>query len=165
MTQLEFYKTKVGLLHQVYASQLYRSKLRGHTPPLYTRDELVLTITSMPLYDKLFTAWVKSGYLTKLKPSIDRLDDTIGYTPDNIQLVTWEQNNNKAKQHQRLGILNTAKPLKQVIQYTLDNIFIQSFISSQEASRVTGVNQRNISQVCIGKRITAGGYIWRHVDE
>lgn len=54
-------------------------------------------------------------------------------------------------------------------QYSLDGVFIASFPSCKEASRITGVCARNIHQVAHktpfnkdGKiRKQAGGYIWR----
>lgn len=54
-------------------------------------------------------------------------------------------------------------------QYSLDGVFIASFPSCEEASRITGVCARNIHQVAHktpfnkdGKiRKQAGGYIWR----
>ena len=54
-------------------------------------------------------------------------------------------------------------------QYSLDSVFIASFPSCKEASRITGVCARNIHQVAHktpfnkdGKiRKQAGGYIWR----
>ena len=48
---------------------------------------------------------------------------------------------------------------KPVIQYTIDGIRIASFESAAEAYRVTGICK--ISEVCNGKRKTAGGYIWK----
>ena len=53
---------------------------------------------------------------------------------------------------------------KKVEQYTLDNIFIQSFSSMQEASRITGVRADTISAVCRGKQKSSGGFLWRYAD-
>lgn len=36
--------------------------------------------------------------------------------------------------------------------------------STKEASRITGISQGNISEVCNGKRNHAGGYTWKFVD-
>lgn len=57
-------------------------------------------------------------------------------------------------------------------QYSLDGVFIESFPSCEEASRITGVCARNIHQVAHktpfnkdGKiRKQAGGYIWRLLE-
>jgi hypothetical protein len=37
------------------------------------------------------------------------------------------------------------------------------FDSTRDASRQTGVNQRDISRCCLGKRKTAGGFTWNFV--
>lgn len=34
-----------------------------------------------------------------------------------------------------------------------------------EADRITGINFRNISSVCLGRRKTAGGFHWRYINE
>lgn len=34
-----------------------------------------------------------------------------------------------------------------------------------EADRITGINFRNISSVCLGSRKTAGGFHWRYINE
>ena len=39
---------------------------------------------------------------------------------------------------------------------------LATFPSTHEAGRVTGINQSNISQCCMGNRKSAGGYIWRY---
>lgn len=35
------------------------------------------------------------------------------------------------------------------------------FGSQFEASRITGINNKDISNCCLGKRKTSGGFIWR----
>lgn len=52
---------------------------------------------------------------------------------------------------------------KKIGQYSKDGVFIRCYNSIQEAQRVTGVYNGSISNVALGKRKTAGGYIWRYV--
>ena len=54
---------------------------------------------------------------------------------------------------------------KPVEQMTKDMVVIGVFKSTCEASRKTGVKQTNISQNCLGKRKSAGGYIWHYLSE
>jgi len=54
--------------------------------------------------------------------------------------------------------------LRKVNQYTLDNMFVNSFDSIKEAEKCTGVSNKHISSVCRGKRNNTGGYIWKYVD-
>lgn len=51
---------------------------------------------------------------------------------------------------------------KTVFQYDLNFNFIKEWDSLIEVERQIGINHRNISQVCNGKRKTAGGYIWSY---
>lgn len=46
-----------------------------------------------PLYEK----WKKSGYKTGLGPSLDRIDPLKGYTWDNVQWMTWDENRAKGR--------------------------------------------------------------------
>lgn len=48
-----------------------------------------------------------------------------------------------------------------IVQIGLDGTVIREFNSMAEASRVTGINPGLISAVCLGKRKTTGGYIWK----
>lgn len=43
----------------------------------------------------LWYNWVESGYKRKLAPSVDRIDNSKGYTPDNMQWITQSQNSSK----------------------------------------------------------------------
>lgn len=49
---------------------------------------------------------------------------------------------------------------KPVIQYTKDGKVISEYKSAVEAERTTGI--KNISTVCNGRRLQAGGYIWKY---
>lgn len=51
---------------------------------------------------------------------------------------------------------------KSICQYSKDMILINTFISGRAASRSTSVNQSDIIKCCKGKKISAGGYIWKY---
>ena len=81
-------------------------------------------------------------------------------------------NNLKHNKNQNIqGMVNYNKFIRPtpIGQYSLDGVFIASFPSCKEASRITGVCARNIHQVAHktpfnkeGRiRKQAGGYIWR----
>lgn len=52
---------------------------------------------------------------------------------------------------------------KKVLQIDKQHNIIAEFTSVSEAKKITGIN--NISSCCRGKYKTAGGYIWRYVDD
>lgn len=54
---------------------------------------------------------------------------------------------------------------KKVIQYTKDNEFIREYNSISDAGRLSGIKKSNIQHVLSGSNKTAGGYIWKYVDE
>lgn len=57
---------------------------------------------------------------------------------------------------------------KRVKQYTLDGVYLAEYVNCEIASRMTGICQRNISQVASKEpynskgnvRKQAGGYVW-----
>ena len=49
-----------------------------------------------------------------------------------------------------------------VNQYSKDGVFIKTWPSATDASRVLGISRTHISSCCVGKRKTAGGYCWKH---
>jgi hypothetical protein len=53
---------------------------------------------------------------------------------------------------------------KKVKQYNLIGNFIKEYNSINEASKQTSINQGNISMCILGKRKTAGGYIWKYKE-
>lgn len=75
---------------------------------------------------------------------------------DNLEWCTTQQN----IQHAYKNNLMTNN--KKIDQYSLDNKFIKIFNSANEASRETGIAQPNITMCALGKKKTAGGYIWKH---
>lgn len=80
---------------QMFTDQNQNSKKRGHKPPTYTLDELRTWIKAQPDTEALFIMWKVSGYNEYLKPSIDRIDNNISYEFDNLQMMTWRENNLK----------------------------------------------------------------------
>jgi hypothetical protein len=83
---IEYYRSVKGLIKSIFRTQKKASKIRGHKPPAYTFEELYNWILSQSHFKKLYDRWVESGYKKDLRPSIDRLDDSKGYSFDNIQL-------------------------------------------------------------------------------
>ena len=49
-----------------------------------------------------------------------------------------------------------------VVMLTFDGAVHSIFPGSASASRQTGIGQGNINEVCMGKRESAGGYVFRH---
>ena len=46
-------------------------------------------------FKDIYTKWIESNMESSLKPSVDRINPLKPYTKDNIQLMTWGENNKK----------------------------------------------------------------------
>lgn len=56
------------------------------------------------------------------------------------------------------------KKHKEVMQYDINNIFITTYMSVNQAESTTGVKANNIRACCNGYQQTAGGFIWRYSE-
>lgn len=144
----------------MYTSQMESSAKRGHANPTYSRKWFKSWLFSNPEFHRLYDIWVLNRYEKSLIPSVDRLDDYLGYTEYNIRLTTWGENNKKGNYDRRNGINN--KVNNAVMQFTKELEFVTEHHSVREAERVTGISNANICKVCVGKRKSAGGYIWKY---
>jgi hypothetical protein len=54
---------------------------------------------------------------------------------------------------------------KQIGQYSHNNVFIRSWGSISEASKQCQINPSNVSMACSGKRKSAGGFLWKYMDQ
>ena len=131
--------------------------------PNYTKDQLKDWIFSQPNWEELYSDWVKSDYAKNKTPSVDRLDDYKPYTLNNIRLVTWLENNQRAHYDMAKNI-NDKKSVK-VNQYSESGKFIKTHDSMKLASIDTKANSSCISACCRGAdRKMTGGYQWRYFE-
>ena len=157
----------------MYYNQITHSKTRGHFLPSYTKDEFLDWIYSQENIDTLIKDYLTSGMKRKKLPSVDRIDDFKGYSFDNIRLVTFGENEEKAHRMHKDGFLIFDN--KNVIQYealrgkrignrgktpVYKGNYIKSFNSIMDAHRETNINFKNISSNCNKKRQHAGGFVW-----
>ena len=89
-------KTELGVINLMYGLQRGSSKKRGHNMPTYTKEEFTTWLYENN-FKTLYDNWVDADYDKMVKPSADRLDDDLGYSFDNIRLVTWQENCNKGR--------------------------------------------------------------------
>lgn len=80
---------------------------------------------------------------------------------DNLEWCTNSEN----QIHAYRNGLEKPRFQKKVNQYDLDGNYIQTFEYIIEVTRKIGIDNSSISEVCKGKRKTAGGYIWKYVDD
>ena len=167
-----YVKTKKGLIFQIYSHQKSRSKKRSHIPPNYTKLELLNSAINSNVFIDLYNKWVASDYDKNLTPSFDRNIDSKPYSFDNCKWMTWDDNNQKARESQRKGELKTTTPHKAVIGVNIKSSNIVEYISISQASRELNIAAPNISSCCLNKKkvrkvgkkaypvASAGGYKW-----
>ena len=88
----KYNRSMKGIMNNIYRRQLKNSTKRGHTPPTYTKQQLIDYILTHPHIEALYNNYVDSKYNSDKIPSIDRIDSSKGYSMDNIQLCTWLDN-------------------------------------------------------------------------
>ena len=156
----EYYHTKEGLLTKIYGIQRTSSRKRNHILPTYTKIELGEWLFTQPNFNILFEKWIANNFNTLFTPSINRLNDYLPYTLDNIELLSWGEHKKKTGTDQKNGINN--KKNKPVICINIDNGNEVKYISTRDAERKTNVSSGSISSCCKypDKFKTAGGYKW-----
>ena len=159
----QYSTSKIGLLTQLYNSQRANSKLRGHSMPSYTRQELITKYLHSKRFNLYYSKWEESGFVAYFdnKPSFDRIDDSKPYSLDNIRLTTYKRNLLKEHLKYSLGFsINTA--ISPVAKIGQDGTILTEYCSLNEAERATGIKAANISKVCRELRDTAGGFKWKY---
>ena len=59
------------------------------------------------------------------------------------------------------GKISIQRIKKPVLQYDRNNNILAEYDSARDAHRQTGISFQKIGQVCLGRRNTAGGYVWK----
>lgn len=150
--------SEIGVIRVIYKTQKRHNKLRGHGVMPYTKKDL-----SLWLYDNgfkcIYDSWVKSGWVTGEKPSVDRLDDFNGYSLQNIQLSTWNAN----RQHQHEDIMSASGTsgarCKTIYKYDGIKNLIATYVSYSSAARDTGYS---LEYQIKKKTKCRGGYFWSY---
>lgn len=143
-----FRKTKRGLVTNLFSKIKTRNTVDFDLSWLHE-------FSQCKKFDRIFNEWVKSKYNKQFKPSLDRINNKIGYTKTNVQWLTWAENRFKQSMERR-----HRSPM--VAQKMGDKI-IKIYKSQLDAVRKTGLSQGNLSMALTGKRKLCGGYSWEYV--
>lgn len=119
----------------------------------------------------------KDGILIKIWDSISEAGRAFNVNPSlisqccigNRKIIAgyiWKYENEELNQDEVYWRnTRTPYPKKMVLQYSKDGILINEYSDVPFASLSTGVNIGNIYQCCRRDKKTAGGFIWRYVDD
>lgn len=99
-------------------------------------------------------------------------DGSINYEKTNLRWTTRKENINNPLTKTKMRI-NARKPSKgkygkkhhrskPIIQYDKEGNFIKEWDCANDVERVLGISNKHIGSVCLGKRKSCGGYIWRY---
>jgi hypothetical protein len=161
-----YWQTPYGRISYIRNSQKTSSKTRGHALPTYSQNELFDWAIDNNLF-ALCAAWEASGFNKDLAPSIDRKDVTLGYSFENIRLVTWKENND-AQYADRKTCKVITRQNRSVEQLSMDGELIEVHKSIAAAARATGAVRTNINCMCTGTNPaikSVGGFLWRYAEK
>ncbi len=153
--------SKKYVVKLIYSNQKVNSIARGHDVPTYSREELLEWLYSQYKFHVLYDNWKRLDYQKEYKPSVDRIDDNIGYTMANIQLMTFGENFSKAMNDLSNGKTDSTKS---IMQYSREGEFIAEYVSSVKAEQSTGISRSAICYNLNGKTRHSGGYIWKYKE-
>ena len=92
----EWGRTQTGLLSIKYSNM--RQRINGDHGGRYEgiellpKSEFIAWALNDPAFTSLFGQWHEASCIYKLAPSIDRIDNTGGYTRENIRFITQSEN-------------------------------------------------------------------------
>lgn len=173
-------------MNKVEYNKIYRKTHKGEFKNWLTktygrmkRDNRNKFNLELPFTKQEFSEWVLSKKIIELlnnyknnnfdknfNPSIDRIDDYKGYSFDNIQLITWKENNEKGrksfKNKEQCSKMAKEKWSKKVIQRDLEGNIITIFNSTHDVNRILGFDSSLIARACRLNKISKG-YRWEYV--
>ena len=99
-------------------------------------------------------------------------DGSVNYDKTNLRWTTRKENINNPLTKTKMRI-NARKPSKgkygkkhhrskPIIQYDKEGNFIKEWECANDVERVLGISNKHIGSVCLGKRKSCGGYIWKY---
>ena len=131
---------KEKYMYRMYNNQMSNARGRGDNPPTYSFEWFKEFLYANG-FNELYQKYLESDRFKDLAPSVDRINSLISYTEDNIQLMTWKENNLKGAEDikaQGLGF--------KIIHYK-DNGYI-IYNSIVEASKELNLSDSHIQRSC-----------------
>lgn len=163
-------RSKNGWYTKTYGRMKRDNKNKFNLDLPFSKDEFISWIKSTygEKFEKLFSNYVNSGCEKYLNPSIDRIDDYKSYTFDNMQLLTWRENDTKGTNgiKNKVSCAEVGKKYcsKTVIQYDESMNEIMRFSSTHEVERIFGFDSSLIAKAC-REHFKSKGFYWRYKTE
>lgn len=154
-------RTPNGVITTLFICMKRRSKQRKHAPPKFTKVQLTKWLYDNG-FQKLYDDWVNSGYNRWKKPSCDRLDDSKGYSFDNIRLTTWKANKDKQTEDILLHRSTSGERCKTTQRIDASGNVLKEWVSLNAARRETGISGLDYYIHTI--QLAPDGYYYRYAD-
>lgn len=172
-------------MNKVEYNKIYRKTHKGELKNWLTktygrmkRDNKIKFNTDLPFSKLQFSEWILSKNIFELlndyrnndfdknfNPSINRLDDYKGYFFENMELITWKENNEKGrnslKNKKQCSKMAKQRWSKKVIQKDLKGNIINIFNSTHDVNRILGFDSSLIARACRLNKISKG-YRWEY---
>lgn len=160
--------TPYAVISHIYSNQVWRSKNRKNfPPPNYSREDFYNWYMANG-FMKLYNNWINKGMDKDYTPSGDRINSKKPYTLNNLQLLTWKENDLKGHKEGTKSIyvynqqglplkrFNTAKDARNTFKlwglnpkkhYYRKNRFIVIYEDNYSLDKlITLVNNNNINR-------------------
>ena len=128
-----------------------------------SKEGKVKSILAHRLVYEVFIGQIPDGYDVHHKnhnPKDNRVE--------NLELIELHKHRKNHYEENKTELIKKKvnKTSKPVLQYTKSMELVAEYKSAQEAEKITGINQGNISMCCNGRYgyKTAGGFIWKFKD-
>lgn len=122
-------------IRQMYYLMQRRSNKKGFTA-IIPKNDFYLLAKSSGVFKNLFYIWEQTGYILSTTPTVDRIDNSLGYIDSNIQFLSYRDNQSKGSKETKTGKHKLGNRV--YITHTITGD-IKTFISGTEARLFLGL--------------------------
>ena len=132
----------------------------NHTPPW---SKSVICVTTGEIFSTIKKGAQNYNITSSIRECCNHNREFAGELPDGTRLQwEWYEEGKEYIKKPQIRRSNAERP---VLQYDLDNNFIQEWPSAKICSDNTGLQRSKICCVCKGQRRQTGGYIFKYKEE